>query len=508
MLKYLIPGIILLAAVTQLSAQKNDYNWISGNTVDTPNPDYSLYNLNFSFDSLKLISLPEADSTRIWMSNHYTTSFSNKDGKLEFFTNGVRIYNSKFQIMENGDSLNPGKIWNDSNKNKLGYQSSHGICAVSDPKQPEKFTYLIHQGLDTSKSWYTYLFANPLYYSKIDNEGNNGLGAVIKKNIVVDTGHFEPIAMVKHANGRDWWIIMPEMFFNKYHRLLITPEGIEGPWVQEVGPNFTIDGGSFTSAEFSPSGNKYVRGWQSEGVAVVFDFDRCSGLLSNEKKISFSDTLKIIYNLFSPSGKYLYLTSYYYGKLYQVDLEESNPALIEIANSEDVLCQGHSNNFGYTVNGPDARIYISNGGFKHCITVINKPDEAFPNTNIQLAKIEIPYYNLSFPYFPNYRLGPLIGSGCDTITSISDFNGKNPIAYVYPNPASESISIELMNYLQHSDNLDVSLIDITGKLLYTGKIPPYAFIHNIEVKGLIAGIYCVLIKDKLKLLGTVKVIKQ
>lgn len=416
-MKYLILFIFFFLTSTIIVAQKNDYNWISGNTVDKPTKDFSLYNLNFTDDSLKLIALSEADSTRIWMSNTYQGSFSDKSGVLKFFTNGMRVYNSEYKIMLNGDTLNPGWNWNKSNKNNHGYESSRGICILADPLMPDKYTYIIHQALDTSKTWISKLFNNPIYYTKIDLDGDNGVGSVIEKNIVIDTGHFEPLAAVKHANGRDWWIIYPDLYFNKYHRLLLTPEGIKGPWIQEIGPNFPIDGGSFILSQFSPNGNKYSRGWFTQGKTVVFDFDRCTGLLSNPTSITYSDTLKIIKNVFSPSGKYLYLSTYYYGKLFQIDLDDVNHKLNEVANSKDIDCQGHIHSFGDLANGPDGKIYLSGGELKYCITVLNEPEKPYYDCDVQLAKLAIPYFNLSFPYFPNYRLGPLIGSGCDTIST-------------------------------------------------------------------------------------------
>ena len=507
-MKKIIILIFICSFVSVLHAQKHDYNWISGNSIGVPSSEYFLFSLNFN-NNLQYIPLHEGDSTKIWMSNGYHSSFSNKEGELKFFSNGVRLYNSIYSIMENGDTLNPGWIWNESNKNKIGYQSSRGITALPSPGMPEKYSFLIHQGLDTSKSWYTFFFANPLYYSKIDMEANGGLGKVIEKNAVIDTGRFEPLSVVKHANGRDWWIIMPEMYFNRYHRLLLTPEGVKGPWIQEIGPNFPLDKGAFIPSEFSIAGDKFIRGWSANSQFALFDFDRCTGIFSNPNTFFFADTLIIHTIKFSPSGKYLYLNSQILGKLYQLDINSTFNPLIEIASvKNDQICQGYPVNFGFLANGPDGKIYISGGAKHKCISVINSPDKAFPDCDIQFSTIELASANSTFPYFPNYRLGPLIGSGCDTITSTIDINDSNPIAITYPNPASELITIELMKYLQHGSNLEVSLIDISGKLLYSGKIPPFAYIYQIDVKDLVAGMYCVLIRDKFKLLGSVKVLKQ
>lgn len=124
------------------------------------------------------------------MSNSNNVTYSHPNGELAFFSNGLRIYDWTFNTMLNGDTINPGFIWELSNKGKAGYNIERGICSLPDPKDQDRFNYLIHLGLDTSWTWLSYLFGNPLYYSKIDLYDNDDFGKVIKKNIVLENGHF------------------------------------------------------------------------------------------------------------------------------------------------------------------------------------------------------------------------------------------------------------------------------------------------------------------------------
>ncbi len=285
------------------------------------------------------------------------------------------------------------------------------------------------------------------------------------------------------------------MYFNKYHRFLVTPEGIIGPWIQEIGPNFTIDGGSFISGKFSSSGDKYVRGWVSEGKSVVFDFDRCNGLLSNDISIKYSPKLNIVENILSPSGKFLYLSTHSKKQLFQVDLANFSFPLVEIANSKNILCSGKEYSFTSFQYGPDGKIYIDGGLEKFCISVINEPDKMFPDCDVNVASIEIPFSNLSFPYFPNYRLGPLIGSGCDTLSTSTITVEEIPKISIYPNPVSTTLSLELNNKLSHEKSFSLTIYQPSGKEIYKGEIPAFAYIHNVDVSTWPAGMYYFSVTD-------------
>jgi hypothetical protein len=50
------------------------------------------------------------------------------------------------------------------------------------------------------------------------------------------------------------------------------------------------------------------------------------------------------------------------------------------------------------------------------------------------------------PNFPNFRLGRLEGSPCDTLTSISEPSSENAL-HLYPNPATDAVTIELASPL-------------------------------------------------------------
>ncbi len=216
-----------------------------------------------------------------------TTSYSDKDGNLKFMSNSLRIFDATLKVMENGDTINPGVYWKPDpfDANYL----PRGVRALSAPGDEDHFAYLIHQAEDTCKKCPSgFIKLTPLYYTKIDLQANGGLGAVVEKNKIIQKVKGAPYSVTKHANGRDWWILLPEQGINHYRRYLLTPQGIEWPWIQEIVPNQTEVVWKPLSASFSPTGDKFVFGYGNQAV-FLFDFDRCTGLLSNFRELPLTD---------------------------------------------------------------------------------------------------------------------------------------------------------------------------------------------------------------------------
>ena len=60
----------------------------------------------FSEDSLRLVRVERE-------AEFYVTDFSlaDEDGALEIYSNGCHLYDAQHNIIENGDSINYGRIW-------------------------------------------------------------------------------------------------------------------------------------------------------------------------------------------------------------------------------------------------------------------------------------------------------------------------------------------------------------------------------------------------------------
>ncbi len=165
--------------------------------------------------------------------------------------------------MENGDSLY-AEGW---------YKE---MVIIPDPANHLRY-YLFHTGVT--------LFSK-IYYSIIDLSYNGGLGKVIQKNILVDSlparVMTDGLAAIKHGNGRDWWVMFRARFEdftrdNSIHKILVSTGGISPLSTQQIG--FPTNAG-FLRLYFNHSGTKMIL-INVAGLIEYYDFDRCTGELSN-----------------------------------------------------------------------------------------------------------------------------------------------------------------------------------------------------------------------------------
>ena len=167
-------------------------------------------------------------------------------GHLLFYSNGAWIANRNHQLMLNGDSLNPSYYTNTRYMLGLNLVNSH--IALKMPSN-DSIYYLFHQTFDNNGPPWT-LKCN---YSIINLNGDNSNGEVILKNqvLLVDTLAIQ-MSACKHANGRDWWIILPEAYHPACYIYLLTPDGITFSSKQTIGNRFIFKAGQAT---FSKDGS-------------------------------------------------------------------------------------------------------------------------------------------------------------------------------------------------------------------------------------------------------------
>src|SRR5690606_3618654 len=101
---------------------------------------------------------------------------------------------------------------------------------------------------------------------------------------------------------------------NTYYRFLITANGIQGPYQQQIGVSRGLTGGQVV---FSPDGSRFAYYYADHGLDIM-DFDRCSGLMSNPVHFMVNDTTFDGGVAFSANSQVLYVASTYY--VYQFDL--------------------------------------------------------------------------------------------------------------------------------------------------------------------------------------------
>ncbi|KAA3620919.1 MAG: hypothetical protein DWQ02_28615, partial [Bacteroidetes bacterium] len=295
-----------------LIAQKHDNVWLFGYGSNENDSIYGGTVIKFTGDSFETYY----EYRDMWF-NFTNGSISDATGNLLFYSNGVSIWNKQNEIMENGNNLNPCP-YTQANQ-YTGLIINQGVLPLT-LGDSDSLYYLIHLDMDYPFQDYS-LHTKHLYYSLIDMSGDQGLGTVIEKNQTIIDDILAPgkLAACKHANGKDWWIFVKKYGTNTFLKVLLSEFGLE-TLEQDIGE--ITHSNSAGQAVFSPDGTKYVR---SQRVSVdignfinIYDFDRCTGELSNPIQFMYQDSSYSGGVAISPNSRYLYVSSYEY--VYQFDL--------------------------------------------------------------------------------------------------------------------------------------------------------------------------------------------
>ncbi len=482
--------IILLFLLINYAFAQQDNIWMLG--YGYPNATNRFY-LDFTN------GVPDTINVQSGMKFFITnTSICDSLGSLQIFTNGQWIANRNYDTLYNSSNFNAGWATDSFYVDGLGF--SQGAVILPFPDNLNKYIIFSITGENyfsyylNNDSLQSYLDGQPFHlsYSVIDMSLNNGLGGIdsMTKNVhaVDDTLILGRLTCCKHANGRDWWLITHKWYSDLFYKFLISPSGVSSPIVQQIGSVLYPSDGlrdydRDSQAAFSPDGTKYIFVDQSN-FFTVYDFDRCSGLLSNFRQ-AFIDTIdRTRACSISPNSNYAYVSTLH--DIYQFDINQ-----LVIQNTEILVAHWDStmdsltnikNLFYYHQLAPDGKIYISNFGSSNTFHIIETPDLYGGNSNVQQHSFFLPGYNIAIPNFPNYKLGVLNNSICDTVNYTKDINlGK--ILKMYPNPASSYIVIE--NNLEL--NVIVKMRNTLGQILLTKKISGQ--MEYIRLSDFKSGIY-------------------
>jgi hypothetical protein len=407
MLRYALTAISVFVLLGVSFAQAHDNRWFFGGFASSTDTLFGGSVIDFSEEPPLVFKEDKTMNFDVTMASACDSS-----GQLQFYTNGIAIDDASNQTMANGDSLNPGQF-------ATSFASSGYILIMSEivlplPGQPSKYA-LFHLKFETHP---VFVFSiSTLYMTVVDMSLNGGLGEVVSKNeVLLSNGRFGSINAVKHANGRDWWIWTTLGSENKYQRFLLTPSGLYGPDEIAADPAFCCPESEGTIA-FSPDGTKMVRYNVAQGL-IFYDFDRCSGTLSNPTEIPLPDSDWGGGIAFSQGSRYFYL-AHDPENIYQYDTWAADIA----ATQQTVAAYdgfrgyyGTRSSFYMMQLGPDGRIYITAPNSIEVLGYIDQPDRPGPSCRVVQHGLHLPTMNhFTCPHYPYYRLGPLDGSPCDTL---------------------------------------------------------------------------------------------
>ena len=402
--KYCAMACFLLCT-TRSAAQLHDNNWIFGISNQAYNvPNGVIMHFEQGYPAFSVENIRQYYSA-------YCAICSDSVGNLLFHTNGRAIRNRLHQVMENGDTINPGADWLEY---PFGYPSPTGGFALPAPGLNNVY-YLIHTSGNNGPV--VEPFFPVVYTSTIDMNANNGLGKVTSKNDTLAVGDFPSPVAIKHGNGRDWWLILGDYEANKYQTFLLDPSGIHFMFDQVITPNaFTNDSGHHLA---SPDGRFFVNNDSKYGL-WIYDFDRCSGLLGNPRVLPYqSPYFYTAVNAFSKDTRFLYVSTHLV--VYQLDMltiDEPEIAIDTIARYEYGASPAPPSYTWFLTPqlAADGKIYYGTFSITNTFHVLNRPEMPLLACDHSQRGLITPHRRDQTDYhFPTYTLGRALDAPCDTL---------------------------------------------------------------------------------------------
>lgn len=393
-----------------------------------------------------------------------TAVLSNNLGQLMFYTDGVTVYNKNHAIMLNGTEL-------------MGNLSATQAATIIQKPGSSNLFYVFT--VDAFGQF------NGFRYSIIDITLDGGLGGVTsEKNVLIYTPSCEKIAVTKHANNIDYWIVTHSFPGNTFFSHLLTSSGLNTNPIQSdinISSNNTNDL-IFGQLKFSPSGNKIAAAAGSTaitgsgGTLELMDFNTTTGIVSNNLKLSD----KLTYGVeFSPNSDVLYATQTFEDIIIQFDLTAS-----DILSSKlifDLQTSLHNLQAYAMQLGPDNKIYIAHL-LSNSLSVISNPNIIGHGCNFQEMSIDLggrksffglPSFCQSFFFSPSIQL---TNSCEDESISFSFSTNQTVLSATWDFGDGNTSTVLNPSYIYHSANSYTVTINVTtpnGNITNTRNITVY-----------------------------------
>ena len=386
-----------------------DFQWISGTNFHAHVSGRDGFTLDFA-------TLPPIVGYQLKPIDFFLCNgnICDKAGHLQFYSNCNKIIGRTHQVMDHGEDLEWGTV-------ELSVGSPYQGGALILPRFGiDSIYYMLYVAGDLTGDIYGSIGVR-VNLAEVDMALNSGLGKVVFKDsvLVSDSLDYGKLSACRHANGRDWWIIVPRWEQGSFRLLLYDPQGFHDLGIQAF-PNFLQFRKGFGNAVFSPEGTKYaiVDIFKSNrpDTSFLFRFDRCTGLLSDPLLLSqASDSIYLSNFCFSPNSRYLYKTTG--RRVYQYDTEAAD---INASRQLVAVADGYVNIslslFMQMQLAPDGKIYMTSRTAAPFLHRIDYPDRPGPACQvIQHCLDSLVATTFCIPSFPHFRLGPLDGSSCDTL---------------------------------------------------------------------------------------------
>ncbi len=342
----LLTLLLLLCCSSKCLSQYEKENWFFGNKAG----------LIFNTQS----GIPEPIVNSAMFAAEGSAVMSDKKGNLLFYTNGLTVWDKHHKEMPNGKGL------------KGHFSSAQPALIVPNPSNENLFYVFTITSSDAADADYAKF---GFQYSVVDLRKNEWNGDVTEKNHFLFGETIERLAGTRHANGKDFWVVVHELNTNCFLSYLVTESGVDiTPVKSYSGSRYPLFSRALNSSmKFSQDGKKIaaVNNYTTSGFDIS-DFDNATGTVSNSLTYTVSNDNITFYGIeFSANSTKLYLSAPLTGKLYQFDVSQSN--LDSIRASEHLVVD----DYGFNIYG----LQIASNGKIYCapfdgfaLSVVNQPD--------------------------------------------------------------------------------------------------------------------------------------
>lgn len=291
-MKKLLLFLIIILSQLSLFAQRSADNWYFG------------VNATLRFPGASVVSGSVLNTTE------GCSSISNSSGALQFYTNGVSVWNRNNALMPNGTGL------------LGGISSTQSALIVPLPGNPNVY-YIFTVAEDGG--------ANGFRYSIVDMTLNANNGDVTtSKNILILNNVTEKLTAVQKPGSSDYWVMVHEWGTDAYYCYTLDATGlVTTPVISNIGivhSNAQIQN-TYGQIKFNTCGTQLAAAMGYLNTIEIFDFDATSGVLTSPITLPMSDH---VYGIeFSPNGNLLYASCYDpSATLIQFDLTSHNSATV------------------------------------------------------------------------------------------------------------------------------------------------------------------------------------
>ncbi len=463
-------------------------------------------------------------------------TFTDSDENLIGYFNGHQVRNKDGSLALNGDSLawTPSLDWllkrNTSDKNEgLGIWENALILPTENDSIYLLFyldfmhltdidNFLLPYMLEANEIEFRW-YSKALLMSQVCLMPNGQLRIDNNKKdipIIEDFLMYRNLMAVPHANGKEFWIVVPCQHENTAYSILVSDTTIvvngkhyfsenntKYLWQQQGTSKFSLNGEKLLRFNYRYGTSEAYESGFIPCILEVVDFDRCKGkVVPGTSTTDILDIPWFVTAEFSPSGEYLYIGGVYFlarcktnaqsffdrlDTIYHIPYEglttyelynnyDHSECMNRLPNGQ-IICHSYwQTPYFHLITNPDAEDIKDIGYQSRAITLPEKSDGSGKR-----------YKAGGMPRHVHLKMAEI-----NCTTNVDETPYVHNIS-VYPNPVEHTLNIEDLNQFGAED-IQYEIYHLTqGIVVQTGSL----LISSIDVSNLKTGFYGIRIKDKI-----------